>query len=139
MANGETRKVIEEYEFGDTPADRLIAEDAVFTVMATGETAKGRDAVLALLHRWYLDAFSDASTTVRNVAADEDKGLAFIEFTFKGTHTGETHGLPPSGRTVELPFLNIYAIREGKIAEARLYYDVQTLRDQIEGAGRGSE
>jgi len=131
MPSGETRKVLEEYEFGNTPMTEILADNAEYTLMATGQTAKGREAVLSLLKNFYREAFSNTGTDVRYVAADEEKHVGFIEFTFKGTHTGEFLGIKPTQRTVELQMLNAYEVENGKIQKARIYFDMGTLLRQL--------
>jgi predicted ester cyclase len=38
-------------------------------------------------------------------------------FTASGTQQGEIFGVPPSGRTVSLPGINIWRIHDGRIVE----------------------
>jgi predicted ester cyclase len=38
-------------------------------------------------------------------------------FTASGTQQGEIFGVPPSGRTVSLPGINIWRVRDGLIVE----------------------
>lgn len=136
--SGETRKVIEGYERGERPVADYLADDVVYTIVADGQSFRGREEVLAMLGTLYHDAFSEASADVRNIAADEERHLAFLEFTFRGRHTKEIArwhrelvGIKPTGRKVELPMLNIYEIEGGKIKRARLYYDKTTLLRQL--------
>ena len=126
------RSIIEAYELSGRPASDFLADDVEYKIIATGETARGKDAVLEMLKGFYSDSFSEVKTSTRNIAADEEKGLGFIEFTFRGRHTGrEFMGIKPAARTVEFPLLNIYEISNGKIRSARLYYDTETLRRQL--------
>jgi steroid delta-isomerase-like uncharacterized protein len=125
----ETRKVIEAYAENHDP--KYFAEDAVFTQMPIPEPFSGRDAIGGMLRLFYQDAFSDASGQLRHVAADATKGLGFVEFTFRGRHTGELMGIPPTGRQVEVPMLGVYEIEGGEIQKARLYYDMATFMRQL--------
>jgi ketosteroid isomerase-like protein len=36
---------------------------------------------------------------------------------FRGRHTGNFNGLPPTGRIVEFPFIMIYRLEEGRIVQ----------------------
>ena len=125
----ETRKVIEAFAQGHDP--RYFAEDAVYTQMALGSPLTGRDDIGAMLRLFYHDAFSDARGDLRNVAADTEKGLGFVEFMFRGRHTGELMGIAPTGRQVEVPMFGVYEIANGQIQRARLYYDMATLMRQL--------
>ena len=129
MTSHETRMVIEAY--AQSHDAKYFAEDAVFTQMALPQPFKGRDAIGRMLQLFYHDAFSDASGELRHVAADTDKGLGFVEFTFRGRHTGELMGIPPTGRQVQVPMLGTYEIGNGQIRQARLYYDMATLLRQL--------
>ncbi len=99
--------------------------------MPSGEPIKGREAIAAMLRLFYQEAFSDASGEVHNVAADTEKGLGFIEFTFRGRHTGELMGIQPTGRQVEIPMLGLYEVEGDQIRQARLYYDMATMMRQL--------
>jgi steroid delta-isomerase-like uncharacterized protein len=125
----EVRSTIEAYAHSHDP--KYFAEDAVFTQMALPQPFTGREAIAGMLRLFYEDAFSDAKGELRHIAADNERGLGFIEFTFKGRHTGALAGIPPTGRDVEVPMLGVYEIAGGKIRHARLYYDMATLSRQL--------
>lgn len=125
----DTRNVIEAYARDHDPA--LFAEDAVFSQMPLAQPFEGRAAIAAMLALFYREAFSDAHGELRHVAADEAQGLGFIEFTFRGRHTGELMGIAPTGRAVEIGMLGVYEVRDGLIRGARLYYDMATLLRQL--------
>jgi steroid delta-isomerase-like uncharacterized protein len=123
------RNVIEAYAQSHDP--KHFADDAVFTQMALPQPFTGREAIAGMLRLFYEDAFSDAQGELRTVAADTQRGLGFIEFTFRGCHTGALMAIQPSGRQVEVPMLGVYEIGGGKIRQARLYYDMATLLRQL--------
>ena len=125
----EVRRVIEAYAHSHDA--KHFAEDAVFTQMALPQPFTGREAIAGMLRLFYEDAFSDAKGELRHVAADNERGLGFVEFTFKGRHTGALAGIAPTGRDVEIPMLGVYEIANGKIQRARLYYDMATLSRQL--------
>ena len=125
----ETRKVIEAFAQSHDP--KYFAEDAVYTQMALSQSSTGREAIGGMLRLFYHDAFSDASGELRNVAADTEKGLGFVEFIFRGRHTGALMGIAPTGRQAEVPMLAVYEIGNGQIQRARLYYDMATLLRQV--------
>jgi steroid delta-isomerase-like uncharacterized protein len=43
--------------------------------------------------------------------------LVAERFTASGTHQGELLGVPPSGKTITMPGINIWRVREGRITE----------------------
>jgi steroid delta-isomerase-like uncharacterized protein len=47
----------------------------------------------------------------------EEGDLVVENFTASGTQQGEIFGMPASGRTVNLPGINIWRVRDGRIAE----------------------
>ena len=47
----------------------------------------------------------------------EEGDLVVENFTASGTQQGEIFGVPPSGRTVSLPGINIWRVRDGHIVE----------------------
>jgi steroid delta-isomerase-like uncharacterized protein len=125
----QSRKLIE--AFAQSHDLQYFAEDAVYTQMGPSQTSNGRDAIAGLLRLFYQDAFSDARGELRNVAVDTEKDLGFIEFTFRGRHTGALMGIPPTGRHVEVPMAGVYEVGGGEIQRARLYYDTATLMRQL--------
>lgn len=124
-----TRDVIEAFAQSHDPG--LFAHDATFTQMALPQPFSGRDAIAAMLRLFYQEAFSDARAEVRNVAADSGRGLGFVEFVFRGRHTGELMGIQPTGRDLDVPMLGVYEIEAGEIRQARLYYDMATFLRQL--------
>ena len=43
--------------------------------------------------------------------------LVVEQFTASGTHQGEIFGVPPSGRTVSMPGINVWRLRDGRVVE----------------------
>ena len=78
----------------------VMAEDVVFTIMATGAEHHGREGVLAMLKYFYHVAF-DATASTRVMLFGETN--AMVEGDFVGKHIGEFAGIVPTGRTVRRP------------------------------------
>jgi len=76
-----------------------------------------------------LDGFPDATMRVDEQLAERD--LVATRKTFRGTHTGELWGLPPSGNRVEWSFIDIMRVRDGKIVEHWTSMDMEALRAQM--------
>ncbi|MFA5413943.1 MAG: ester cyclase [Methanoregula sp.] len=60
-------------------------------------------------------AFHGLHVTVDDIMADGDKVTA--RFTARGVHKGEFMGLPPTGKSITMTGIEIFSIREKKIAE----------------------
>ena len=60
-------------------------------------------------------AFPDWHSDTGILVAEGD--LVVEQFTASGTHQGEIFGVPPSGRTVSMPGINIWRLRDGRIVE----------------------
>ena len=60
-------------------------------------------------------AFPDWHSEMDILVGEGD--LVVEHFTASGTQQGEIFGVPPSGRTVTLPGINIWRVRDGRIVE----------------------
>jgi steroid delta-isomerase-like uncharacterized protein len=60
-------------------------------------------------------AFHGLHVTIDDIMADGDKVTA--RFTARGVHNGEFMGLPPTGKPIAMTGIEIFRIKEGKIAE----------------------
>jgi predicted ester cyclase len=49
----------------------------------------------------------------------------------RGTHLGELWDLPPTGNQVELEFIDIFRLRDGKLIEHWTSMDIAALRQQM--------
>jgi steroid delta-isomerase-like uncharacterized protein len=110
----------------------LAAEDVEIVNLATGQTFRGRAGLIAFLGGWAA-AFPDSMVEVRRIVASEDG--AAVEFVGRGTHLGPLAGpagtIPPTGRTVEIPFHDAWEVRGGELSRGRLYFDSLTMLAQL--------
>ena len=60
-------------------------------------------------------AFHGLKVTVDDILAEGDKVTA--RFTARGTHNGEFMGVPPTGKEITMTGIEIFLIKDGKIAE----------------------
>ena len=60
-------------------------------------------------------AFHGLHVTIEDIMAEGDKVTA--RFTARGVHNGDFMGLPPTGKTIAMTGIEIFRIKEGKIAE----------------------
>lgn len=125
-----TQQVLESYWKSHDPS--YVAEDAVFTMMPTGEEIRGRDAVAKHLAGFYHGALDAYAETV-NSMFDGNKGL--LEATVVGKHTGDFAGIPATGRNVKVPIAVAYEVEGGQIRRARIYLMANVLIQQISAPG----
>lgn len=128
MSVESTRATMERYfnsEHGDTS---VLADDVVFTVMGTGQEAKGPEAVLNMLSYFYHGAFEATAEPVNMVMAD---GKAVGEWDFTGKHTGEFAGVPATGKVVHVPLCVSYDLENDLIKRARIYFEVPAFLAQV--------
>jgi steroid delta-isomerase-like uncharacterized protein len=102
--------------------------DAQMTNMPFGTTLSYRE----YIENW-ARAFPDGKIELKSVVAQGDKVVA--EFTGRGTHSGTLKGptgdLPATQRGVEMPCVEIYRFRDGKLAEGRVYFDAFSMFTQL--------
>jgi steroid delta-isomerase-like uncharacterized protein len=106
----------------------MMAEEVVFTNMATGEEHRGRDGVRQMLNYVYHVAF-DADAEVKSAIISD--GKAAVEFDFVGKHIGEFAGVPASGKNVRVPLCVVYDLSNGMITRGRVYFEVPALLKQL--------
>jgi ketosteroid isomerase-like protein len=126
MAAESTQEIMEAYWAGDLSR---LADDAVFTVMGTDEEAQGREAIGQLLRTYYDTAF-DADTVTRNIVFTDEHAL--LEADFTGRHIGEFRGLAASGKEIRVPLCVSYDLAGGFVTRARIYFETDALRRQID-------
>lgn len=108
-------------------ADELIAPD--FREHVGGEVRRvGVEGFKAARSRRNA-AFPDWKVTVNDIIAEGDKVVA--RATGQGTHLGEYMGIPPTGRRIEVSWIAIYRIADGKLAEHWQQIDELGLRRQL--------
>jgi steroid delta-isomerase-like uncharacterized protein len=125
-------RYVERYNAGDLDAVvDLYAEDAV-QVMPDG-TFEGRNAIHDRLAK-ELEAFSDLA---HRVVSYVEQGDTFAdEWVFVGTHTGpvvlpDGTVVPPTGKRVEMPGMEVCVVRDGKLIVDNLYYDNLAVLAQL--------
>ena len=97
-----------------------------------GATGHGLDEARALLRVW-LDALPDVRHTISTLVEDGD--AVACEVDVRGTHTGTlrtpTGDVPPAGRSVRIESATVVAIRDGKVATWRAYFDLLGFMGQL--------
>lgn len=117
-------------------AVELVDAQAVFHYLPTRQRLIGRAGYRALAAAW-LSAFEDAQLDIRSVRV-VDAHTVDVDFLGRGTHTGDlvlgdTLTIPATGRSAQLPFRERVTIRDGRIVEVLLDFDVQEMRKGLLG------
>ncbi len=115
-------------EHGDVS---MIAEDVIFTIMATGEEYRGHEGIMGMLTYLYHGAFA-ATAVPRTVLFGEQN--AVLEADFVGKHIGEFAGVPATGKEVRVPLCVVYDLENDQIKRGRIYFEMPALFQQL-GAG----
>jgi predicted ester cyclase len=84
----------------------------------------------------FSQAFPDLRLTVEDILAEGDMVAARV--TFRGTHTGEFQGVPPTNNQVVFSSIEIDRMVGGKVAEHWFELDLPGLLQQL-GVSMGPE
>ncbi|HSL46444.1 MAG TPA: ester cyclase [Anaerolineales bacterium] len=128
MSMESTRETMMQYLNSEHSDASMMADDVVFTVMATGQEHHGRDGVLGMLNYFYHVAF-DATATTRTTLFDENG--AMVEGEFVGKHIGEFAGIPATGKDVRVPLCVVYDLENDQITRGRIYFEMPVLFQQL--------
>jgi steroid delta-isomerase-like uncharacterized protein len=110
---------------------QVLADDAVFEAPG-GIRGQGKEACAGFYSSWFA-AFPDAHVDVHAVHFVDD--VAVEEGTFTGTHEGVLHSpagdIPPTGRPVEIGYIQVLRFRDGKHASFHLMFDRLDMLEQL--------
>jgi steroid delta-isomerase-like uncharacterized protein len=132
---GELQDLVEGYYAAFSAGDFDAAQGYINDDVVSKDPAGEKRGVAAW--RAYGEAFKAAAPDARLVLgkAAEHGDTIFVEGTFTGTFTGPLqtpHGeMPPTGNAFALPYVDVFAVRGGKIVEQRVYYDQSDLLTQL--------
>ena len=105
------------------------AHDATCEDVARGEKLEGHDAIRAWL--------SPAFTTFTGFGIDwtsrvvSPEGGYALEWTMRGTHTGDLRGLPPTGRSMAVRGASIGRLEGDRIVQNTDYWSPADLMTQL--------
>jgi steroid delta-isomerase-like uncharacterized protein len=128
MSIDHTREVMSRYWDSDHRDLSMMAEDVVFTHMATGDEHRGAEGARKMLDYMYRQAF-DATAEFRSRICTDNQ--AVLEGEFVGKHIGEFAGIPPTGRSVRVPLCVVYDLEADRIKRARVYMEMPVLMRQL--------
>src|SRR5215472_10886490 len=99
-----------------------------YEVMPMGATLDGPQAVSEFLSGVF-HGFPDFTAQAPSLMHAEN-GI-IVEGRFTGTHKLEWSGIPPTGRSVDVPFCAIFVFDKELLLSERLYFDFATLLRQL--------
>jgi len=74
-------------------------------------------------------AFSDTRTTIEDQVAEGDKVVTRI--TWRGIHSGNFQGLPPTGKQIAMTGTIVQRIKDGKIVDHWPQFDLMGMMQQL--------
>jgi predicted ester cyclase len=135
MSISSTQKVMTRHYDSEYTDLSMMADEVAFTLMPSGDTTRGVEAVRQMLNDIYHVAF-DARAEARNlIFADEH---AVWEGHFIGRHTGEFVGLAATGKEVCVPMCVVYDLENDQVKKGRIYLEMPVMLEQL-GGETGSE
>ena len=109
----------------------VLADDVVFKAPG-GMHGEGKAACAAFFGSWFA-AFPDARVEVHAVHIVDH--VVVEGGTFMGTQNGVLHGpmgdVPPTGRSVEVDYIQVLHFRDGKHASFNLMFDRLMMLEQL--------
>jgi steroid delta-isomerase-like uncharacterized protein len=130
------RELVEEasrvYATGDPDAAAdLYADDAVLVV--PGARYEGKQQIR---HYWAQLMRGTPNGTAEIRRCLEDDNVFYGELVVRGTNTGELvlptgTTVPATGKATEIPAMEVVRVRDGKVVEQHVYFDMLTLMVQL--------
>src|SRR5215216_6900782 len=77
----------------------------------------------------FLAAFPGGKHTIDDMIVEGDKVVT--RMTYRGTHTGDLMGIPPTGKQVAVSAMTIDQIANGKIVETWRLFDQLSMMQQL--------
>ncbi len=112
----------------DALAGIVAADFTRHSAATAGPPVTSRDQFIEL-QKGFLESFPDQRVTLRQLVAEGDRVAVLA--TYAGTQTGPLGDLPATGESVEAPFLAIFRIESGRIAELWVEWDNLAMLTQL--------
>jgi len=128
------KKLVQTFNDATNGADwdalaEVVADDFARHSAATqGPPVKSRDEFVALQQE-FLKSFPDQRVTIEHIIAEGD--YVAIRAVYTGTQKGPMGDMPATGKSVEAPFLAMFRIESGKIAELWVEWDNLNMLGQL--------
>lgn len=89
---------------------------------------QGVEDVKRTIH-WLNSVFSDLRWEIHQIIAEGDTAAVYC--TLHGRHTGDLMGIPPTGRQIKQPYVQILRFKDGKTIERWAVRDDMSLMKQL--------
>jgi steroid delta-isomerase-like uncharacterized protein len=123
------RRWIEAYNERDLETEaNLLAPDYVAHVPAAPGPLEGLEAWRQFSGS-FAEAFPDIRLTIQDIVAEGETVAARVAF--RGTHSGEFQGIPPTGKEVAFTSIEVNRVRDGKVEEHWVELDLLGLMQQL--------
>lgn len=119
---------------GERIAECYTPDGVRIEIARPGARLEGREAI-AQHTQAYLDAVPDCVLDIRG--SHETDGITTLEWTFRGTHTGDIPGFPAQDEPIHLDGVSVLELDGDLVKEERVYWDAATLFGLLE-AGTNS-
>jgi predicted ester cyclase len=134
---GQLRTMVETHYRGVSEGDLDLAASVFTPDVVSIDPGAGRMEGIDAFRGYgetFLRAFPDGRLRADRIVAETDSSIV-VEGTFSGTHTGPLAGpdgeIPPTGRRLALPFVDVFDARDGRFVEHHIYYDQMALLGQL--------
>jgi steroid delta-isomerase-like uncharacterized protein len=108
---------------------RLLApEGLIHNLAQDGKDSVGVAAFIDFFEK-FRNAFPDTRIVVHETAREGD--FLSGRWTFRGTHTGDGLGFPPTNRPVSMEGMSFARTKDGQIIEGWNVWDAAGMRDQL--------
>lgn len=108
--------------------DVVVADFKRHSTASPGEPVTSLEQFVAL-QKSFLVTFPDQHVSVHKMIAEGDH--VAVRATYAGTQTGQMGEIPPTGRSVSSPFIAMFRIEAGKIAEIWVEWDNLAIMSQL--------
>jgi len=92
------------------------------------EMGMGIESTRKYYDMWF-ESFPDAKMTIDDILGEGDEVV--IRGTFRGTNTGSMMGMPATGKSASLAYIDIFCITDGMIYEHWSEMDTESLMHQL--------
>ena len=128
MSAESTREVMNKFWYSEHSDVNVMADDVVFTIMATGQEHHGPEGIKQMLNYFYHTAFDADAETISEIYGE---GKAVFEGVFVGKHIGEFSGIPATNKDVRVPLCVVYDLENNQIKRGRVYFEMPVLLQQL--------
>ena|ERR1043165_4355177 len=79
-------------------------------------------------------SFSEGRHTIDQMVCEGD--WVTVRATWSGKHTGDFNGVPPTGKTITLKFIDLMHVVNNQLNEEYMMFDMQSFIGQVAGAAQ---